>query len=472
MDPDQKAKIYVATLKKILNSKNEGFKTFGALTGGALGSGVGGTVGLVKTINKHREGEMDDLDNVDKIKEYLKSMGGHAAAGLGAGALLGTGLGAAGKIRKVYRESRPGVDHIMEELKDPKGPLYMADAGKGAIRTAKKQPLFNMMNATKEQLQSMLGKKANEVYPTGFRRLFGGTGAAMGGAAGGVTGGVLGGLKGLIAPGEEKDESTGKMVQRDRIKAMLSDAGKGGLIGGGIGAGAGLAGGAHLGHEFRSIDFKGIEGNILKNLLVGGKEHRQPGYRREIMRAVMTDLKNHPADLLQRLKERMGKTASAVPGVVPTGGPFNRVTGLKRNAARFYGTSGGLVGAGVGAVGGALKGLVSPDEEVDPATGKKVEQGRLYSALTGGLKGGLIGGGIGAGLGAAGGAMRGAQLHPHFVAGANALHKANPNHLGPAAAVAGQVHVPYSSFAPYESMRIKQYLADLQAKMSATPATP
>lgn len=323
MNPDQKAKLYVAALKKMLSKKQQGYKTFGALTGGALGSGIGGTVGLVKTINKHREGEMDDLDNIDKIKEYLKSMGGHAAAGLGAGALLGTGAGAAAKKMSVNKISKPGVDYIKSVAADPMANKYVEDAGRGIIRQAKEDvPSFNMMDATKEKLKNMFSK-----------------------------------------------------------------------------------------------------------------------------------------------------TASAVPGTVPTGGPFNNVVGLKRNAARFYGTRGGLIGTGVGAVGGALKGLVSPDEEVDPTTGKKVEQGRLYSALTGGLKGGLVGGGIGAGVGAAGGAMRGAKLHPHFVAGANALHKANPDHLGHAAAVAGKVHIPYESFAMNEGMRLKQYLDDLKARMSTPPTT-
>ena len=478
MNPDQKAKIYIAALKKMLSKKQQGYKTFGALTGGALGSGIGGTVGLVKTINKHREGEMDDLDNVGKIKEYLKSMGGHAAAGLGAGALLGTGAGAAAKKMSVDKISRKGTDYIKSIAADPMANKYVEDAGRGVIRENKKDvPSFDMMEATKEKLKNMLGKKANEVYPTGVRRLVGGTGAAMGGAAGSVAGGVLGGLKGLIAPGEEKDESTGKMVQRDRMKAMLSDAGKGGLIGGGIGAGAGLAAGIHTGHILRSQS-EGRSGNALKNLLHGGRGYggsepgtRVPGFRRAMMSDIMDNLAVYPSYLLELIKERMGKTASAVPGTVPTGGPFNRVVGLKRNAARFYGTRGGLVGTGVGAVGGALKGLVSPDEEVDPATGKKVEQSRLYSALTGGLKGGLIGGGVGAGLGAAGGAMRGAQLHPHFVAGANALHKANPNHLGHAAATAGQVHIPYESFAKNEGMRVKQYVDDLKARMSTPPTT-
>ena len=477
MNPDQKAKIYVAALKKMLSKKQQGYKTFGALTGGALGSGIGGTVGLVKTISKHREGEMDDLDNVGKIKEYLKSMGGHAAAGLGAGALLGTGAGAAAKKMSVDKISRKGADYIKSIAADPMANKYVEDAGRGVIRQNKKDvPSFDMMEATKEKLKNMLGKKANEVYPTGVRRLVGGTGAAMGGAAGGVAGGVLGGLKGLIAPGEEKDEITGKMVQRDRIKAMLSDAGKGGLIGGGIGAGAGLAAGTHTGHILRSQS-EGSSGNALKNLLHGGKGYggsepgtRVPGFRRAMMSDIMDNLAVYPSYLLDLIKRRMSKTASAVP---PIPGPFNNVTGLKRNAARFYGTRGGLVGTGVGAVGGALKGLVSPDEEVDPATGKKVEQGRLYSALTGGLKGGLIGGGVGAGLGAAGGAIRGAQLAPHHLNVANLAHSMNPVYFGSQAAK-GTANVPYESFQRAESAKVREHMyrtkAELAAKANAIAA--
>ena len=268
MNGERKAKIYEQLIKKVIAEKQKGYKTFGALTGGALGSGLGGTVGLVKTIKKHRDGEMDDLDNVDKLKEYLKSMGGHAAAGLGAGAMLGTGAGEIAKKISVNKISKPYTKYIRKTLlPKPDWHEYIGVAGKDSVRDARESvPSFNLMDETKNKINSMLDKKANEGYPKGYRRLFSGTGATVGGAGGGLAGGLIGAIKGLIAPGEEKDEQTGKMVQRDRLKAMLSDAGKGGLIGGGIGAGVGLGSGLLTGQIMRA-HHKGQKINALKDFL-------------------------------------------------------------------------------------------------------------------------------------------------------------------------------------------------------------
>jgi hypothetical protein len=73
----------------ILKSKLKGHKTYGGIVGGLIGSGVGGTAGLIDTERKRQSGELDGLSTEGKVKEYLM---GALKPGI-AGGLIGGGIG-------------------------------------------------------------------------------------------------------------------------------------------------------------------------------------------------------------------------------------------------------------------------------------------------------------------------------------------------------------------------------------------
>jgi hypothetical protein len=82
---------------KLIKDNLKGFPATGAIGTGLVGSGTGGTIGLVKAIQRQNDGEMDDMDMKSKIKEYAKEVFPRAGIGAVAGAGTGVGLGLAGK---------------------------------------------------------------------------------------------------------------------------------------------------------------------------------------------------------------------------------------------------------------------------------------------------------------------------------------------------------------------------------------
>lgn len=98
-------------IRQILKGKLKGFKTVGALGGGILGYGAGGSKGLYDAVKADREGEMEGLEGMDKAKEYLKRIMVPGAIGLGAGVGIGTGIGAA------VRNIRPSIFKMREKNK-------------------------------------------------------------------------------------------------------------------------------------------------------------------------------------------------------------------------------------------------------------------------------------------------------------------------------------------------------------------
>ena len=154
MHPDKKVKMYTAARERLLRDKHKGYKTVGAVAGGALGAGIGGTTGLVKTLNRHRAGEMDELDSVDKAKEYLKAMSSHAGIGLGAGSLLGAGTG---EIGRRWSANGP-MAKVKNNLKviAKYAPENISRAGKYMLRGIKNEPGVNLADKVKARIMEML----------------------------------------------------------------------------------------------------------------------------------------------------------------------------------------------------------------------------------------------------------------------------------------------------------------------------
>ena len=171
MTTDEQIKAHMKAIKKVLLDKHKGYKTVGAVTGGALGAGLGGTVGLVKTINKHQKGELDELDNKDKIKEYLKSVGGGAGVGLGAGALIGMGAGEYGRRWSI----KDPIQNTLKTLREDIAPENIAAAG-AWIKNKNDQtlPKMDLVKNVKNSIMYMLSKKApplNTVTHDGVRAI-------------------------------------------------------------------------------------------------------------------------------------------------------------------------------------------------------------------------------------------------------------------------------------------------------------
>jgi hypothetical protein len=93
----------------ILKSKLKGHKTYGGIVGGLLGSGVGGTAGLIDTEKKRQSGELDNLSMEGKMKEYILAALKPGIAGAAIGGGLGVGYGALDRIntaKKIYTQNR------------------------------------------------------------------------------------------------------------------------------------------------------------------------------------------------------------------------------------------------------------------------------------------------------------------------------------------------------------------------------
>jgi len=354
MTHSQQINSVLADLKKVLLNKQKGYKTVGATAGAALGAGIGGTAGLIKTINKHRKGELDELDNMGKVKEYFKTIGTHGGIGLGAGALIGMGTGEAGR-RWVIKDP---MKDFKKDLINDIDPERILEAGAYMKNQAIQDlPTDNLVHGVKEKIKEMMSKKSAE--------------------------------------------NTAIM-------------------------------------------------NTQKQAFTEGFLKRANEYGFDDLSA------------LSLFKQ------SAIDAVPPP--PIKNITGLKRSGARVYGGAGAILGSGVGAVGGALKGLISPDEEIDPRTGEKIQKGRLSSALSNAVSGGLIGGGMGAGVGMGVGAYRGAKLKPTLIAAANKAYAANPNSLNAAEVASGNIHhTNHQGFAIHEEAAIRKYMENLRNRTAPVP---
>jgi hypothetical protein len=110
-------KAFEEKIKNLIHGKRSGYKTFGTITGGMLGSGIGGTKGLVDAIQSQNRGEMDNLETKEKIKQYMRMMLKPGAKGLAVGATLGLGGGQLLKNRDVGMEMNKISPKIQETLK-------------------------------------------------------------------------------------------------------------------------------------------------------------------------------------------------------------------------------------------------------------------------------------------------------------------------------------------------------------------
>lgn len=133
---------------KILRNNMQGYPALGAIGAGLMGSGTGGTIGLVKAVKRHNEGEMDQLDTKGKIKEYAKEILPRAGAGAAAGAGLGL-AGGAGYKEFLARKVRRGLlDHDIKNkvFSDPEAREFYMDMVN--------QPEYkvNVMNALKKKM--------------------------------------------------------------------------------------------------------------------------------------------------------------------------------------------------------------------------------------------------------------------------------------------------------------------------------
>lgn len=357
MTHTQQINSVLADLKKVLLDKQKGYKTVGATAGAALGAGIGGTAGLIKTINKHRKGELDELDNMGKVKEYFKTIGTHGGIGLGAGALIGMGTGEAGR-RWVIKDP---MKDFKKDLINDIDPERILEAGTYMKNQAIQDlPTDNLVHGVKEKIKEMMSKKSAE--------------------------------------------NTTIMSTQERAftEGFLKRA-----------------------NEYGFDDLRAL--SLFKQSAI----------------------------------------AAGPPPPIP---PIKTITGLKRSGARVYGGAGAMLGSGVGAVGGALKGLISPDEEIDPRTGEKIQKGRLSSALNNAVSGGLIGGGVGAGVGMGVGAYRGAKLKPTLIAAANKAYAANPSKLNPTEVASGNIHhTNHDAFARHEQDAIRKYMENLRKRTAPVP---
>lgn len=100
----------------ILKNKLKGHKTYGGIVGGLLGSGVGGTAGLIDTEKKRQSGELDGLSTEGKIKKYFMGALKPGIAGGLIGGGLGVGYGALDRIntaKKIYGPNKETFEAML-----------------------------------------------------------------------------------------------------------------------------------------------------------------------------------------------------------------------------------------------------------------------------------------------------------------------------------------------------------------------
>lgn len=249
MTPNQKAKVYTAAIERLLLDKHKGYKTVGAVAGGALGAGIGSTAGLAKTINRHRAGELDELDTVDKAKEYLKAMGSHAGIGLGAGSLLGAGVGELGRrwtVSDGMSATKGALNNVAKQA-----PENISAAGKHAYRkTNKETASMNISDNVKQRMMELMGKKAN-VSPSKLVQEALRKRQIQGALIGGIGGGIGNGLLAAATPNEDGSDTSA-------LERGLTGAGIGTLAGGALGYGTGTAAFRNFLSKHRTGMFEGL----------------------------------------------------------------------------------------------------------------------------------------------------------------------------------------------------------------------
>jgi hypothetical protein len=387
---DGKKNVYFNAKKKpVVAKKADAAVEFGRLSaiqikeamrlqlGSPLGYGVGmaGGAGIGALIGAIRAG---------KGKRW---QGAGRGAGIGAAAGAGTVLGGALTNGATY-------DHVLNHQPLVLGGNVLgglAGAGlagafdnKPAPTPTKKKPAPKKEPTEEKQSAYNFGrlvKRSNETTAPPPRHTFtpeevqnlgrtAGTVLGFGGGAGlgGLAGGAIGGLYGAIAPGEyvERD-ADGKPIAKQRgrimgaLRGMAAGAGIGGL---GVGAAGGLLG-------------RQAGGDILHN---NTQEINMPGAGGKMVIP-------SPA---QQMAEWMNSKQGSV--------SYNFGRLVKRAAINPEVMSGGLAGAGLGALGGGLAGLIAPGEEEDE-DGNVKRRGRFSGALRGALGGAGLGGLAGAGMG-------------------------------------------------------------------------
>jgi hypothetical protein len=89
---------------KLLKRKASGYKGTGMLTGGLIGGGAGGLLGIANTARQQIGGELDDLSPEEKMQKYINNAGRFGTAGAAAGGGLGLLKGLGNRSKAVEQQ--------------------------------------------------------------------------------------------------------------------------------------------------------------------------------------------------------------------------------------------------------------------------------------------------------------------------------------------------------------------------------
>lgn len=218
----------------------------------------------------------------------------------------------------------------------------------------------------------------------------------VGGISGGLLGYGIGGSKGLYdAVKADREGEMEGMEKIDKAKEYLKRI----MVPGAVGLGVGAAGGAGIGAAIRNHRPGKFIKNMRKDFMSGPAQNIPKENHDSVFNAFLKfkadDLEE--TDLIKGIKESLKSQLFNKTAQHPNPGKFIPSTiGAKRVMGTIGAGVGGALGGAAGGLVGGLKGLVSPDEEIDPATEKMVRKSRLASALSNAGKGALVGGGLGA----------------------------------------------------------------------------
>jgi hypothetical protein len=150
-----KNKQFEDNIKNILREKFTGFKRFGAGTGALLGSGAGGTKGLMDAIKADDAGEMENMDKLDKTKAYLEHMLVPGLAGMGIGA--GVGLAGGEGLRRLRtNQTFKGLSNEAKNIIKQEG--LDSDAYEPILEDMSRN--FNEKNVFSHIKEKLFGKKS------------------------------------------------------------------------------------------------------------------------------------------------------------------------------------------------------------------------------------------------------------------------------------------------------------------------
>jgi hypothetical protein len=113
-----------------------------------IGSGVGGTKGLLDAIESQNSGEMDSLNTKEKIKQYIKMMASPGLKGLAVGGTLGLGGGELLKKRDVGMEMnkiKPKIENTIKGFSKKEMPFVEKVVYEDLEKVI---PKFNMLGHT------------------------------------------------------------------------------------------------------------------------------------------------------------------------------------------------------------------------------------------------------------------------------------------------------------------------------------